>query len=106
MIARCTFFVALLATSSLALAQAAPPLPAPVADGVPAPADTQRAEHLHVEDAGSRVDEQRYGGETRHISVQSKSAAVPAYQVQPHAPYSRESGPGQTGPRTWTIVNF
>lgn len=100
---RHALLVALLAAVPAAWAQSAPPAPDDAAlaerDG------TQRMEHLHVEDAGSRIDEQRYGGETRSIDVQSK-AAVPAYQVQPRNPYSREAGPGRTGPRTWKVLDF
>lgn len=98
---RYAFLVALLSAGT-AWAQSAPP----AQDAVPAERDgTQRMEHLHVEDAGSRIDEQRYGGETRSINVQSKTA-VPAYQVQPHNPHSREAGPGRTGARTWKILDF
>ncbi|MCK9515329.1 MAG: hypothetical protein WCZ18_03040 [Ottowia sp.] len=101
---RHAFLVALLAAGSAAWAQSPPPAqePAPAAtarDG------TQRLEHLHVEDAGSRIDEERYGGETRSINVQPK-AAVPPYQVRPRDPYSREAGPGRTGERTWKILDF
>ena len=93
---------ALLSTSTAVWAQSAPPAQepsAPVRDG------TQRIEHLHVEDAGSRIDEQRYGGETRSINVQPKTD-VPPYQVQPTDPRNREAGPGRTGPRTWKILDF
>ncbi|MDO5289459.1 MAG: hypothetical protein Q4F13_07475 [Pseudomonadota bacterium] len=65
---------------------------------------TQRVEHITHEDAGSRVDEVRSGGETRHITVQPK-APVPAYDVLPPSSTgtSRETAPGGTGPRVWKI---
>lgn len=69
----------------------------------------QRSERLHTEDAGSRIDEERYGGQTRSITVQSKEAPVPPYQVRPAGAEgyrSREAGPGSTGPRTWKILDF
>lgn len=94
--------VALLAVGTTAWAQSAAPAP----DVAPAERDgTQRIEHLHIEDAGSRIDEERYGGETRSINVQPKTD-VPPYQVQPSDPHSREAGPGRTGPRTWKILDF
>ena len=98
------FLPALFAIATTAWAQQAPVTPVAAAD----PGDRgQRIEYLHTEDAGSRVDEQRYGGETRSIDVQSKSKAhVPPYQVQPYAPYSREAGPGRTGARTWKVLDF
>ncbi|MFT3779964.1 MAG: hypothetical protein QM772_17180 [Ottowia sp.] len=69
---------------------------------------TQRIEHIHVEDAGSRVDEVRAGGETQSITVQPK-ANVPAYDVQPAdvtRPSLPEAGPGGAGQRTWKILSF
>lgn len=95
--------LALCAASTTAWAQAAPPAQA---DAANTGERAQRIERLHTEDAGSRIDEQRYGGETRSIDVQSKQAKVPAYQVQPHNPRSRESGPGSTGARTWKVLSF
>lgn len=53
-----------------------------------------RVEHIHVEDAGARIDEIRVGGATQSISVQPKGN-MPAYQVAP-----------KTGERTWKILGF
>ncbi|MBT9507163.1 hypothetical protein [Rhodoferax sp.] len=54
----------------------------------------KRTERIRVEDAGSRIDEVRVGGETRSINVQPKGG-MPAYQIQP-----------ANGERTWKIVGF
>ena len=54
----------------------------------------QRTERIRVEDAGSRIDELRVGGETKSIVVQPKGG-MPAYQVQPGS-----------GERSWKIANF
>ena len=60
-----------------------------------APAKAQsRIEHIHVEDAGARIDEVRVGGETQSITVQPKDG-MPAYEVAP-----------KTGERTWKILGF
>ena len=66
---------------------------------------TQRVEHIRTEDAGSRVDEVRTGGETKSITVQPK-ANVPAYSVQPANPTNMgqgEAGPGAPGRRVWKV---
>jgi len=54
----------------------------------------KRTERIQIEDAGSRIEELRVGGETRSITVQPKGD-MPSYQVQP--------GSGQ---RSWTIAIF
>lgn len=53
-----------------------------------------RVEHIHVEDAGARIDEIRMGGDTQSITVQPKGG-MPAYQVAP-----------KTGERTWKVLGF
>ncbi len=95
---------------------------APLALGQPAPAPTgslardepvldrrtQRVEHIQHEDAGSRVDEVRVGGETRSITVKPK-AGVPAYDVQPadaSGAGNREAAPGGAGRRVWKLHQF
>ena len=112
-----TVFKALIAACGLSLLA-----PLAVAQTAPAPAagtvrdepvldrNTQRVEHIQHEDAGSRVNEVRVGGETRSITVQPK-ARVPSYYVQPTDPSgtragSREAGPGSTGPRVWKLHQF
>ena len=103
-----------------ALAQAPSPAPATVTTPSTVPAEpitredpvqydrkTQRVEHIRVEDAGSRVDEVRSGGETKSITVQPK-ASVPAYEVQPagSGAINHEGGPGSAGKRVWKVLNF
>ena len=111
-----TGFKALIATCGLsllgplALAQAPATKGAVVRDEPVMDRRTQRVEHIQHEDAGSRVDEVRVGGETRSISVQPKSG-VPAYDVRPADPSgtgasSREAGPGSAGPRVWKMLQF
>ena len=71
--------------------------------------DSRRIERITVEDAGSRVDELREGGETRKITVQPK-AQVPAYDVRPPdsgaGSRSRDGGSGNAGERSWKLLNF
>jgi len=56
----------------------------------------QRIERIVVEDAGSRVDELRVGGETKSITVQPKVGGdLPAYQVRPG-----------DGARVWNLGRF
>lgn len=71
----------------------------------------QKVERIRHEDAGSRIDEVRYGGQTQSIVVQPK-ADVPEYEVQP-APLSRarqgESREGLSstgGQRYWNVLRF
>ena len=96
--------------AALAHAQTAP-APADLSrDGPARDRTNQRVEHIQHEDAGSRVNELRVGGETKTIAVQPK-AGVPPYQVQPADPSgvgasSRESGPGSAGRRVWKLRDF
>ena len=68
-------------------------------------------QRIRTEDAGSRIDEVRVGGETQSITVQPK-ADVPAYEVLPSdatkgggtAPST--SGAGSTGKRVWNVLKF
>ncbi|MGB4361019.1 MAG: hypothetical protein WBJ19_11430 [Rhodoferax sp.] len=53
-----------------------------------------RVEHIHIEDAGARIDEVRVGGQTQSITVQPKDG-MPAYEVAP-----------KTGERTWKVLGF
>ena len=56
----------------------------------------QRIERIVVEDAGSRIDELRVGGETRSITVQPKvGGKLPAYEVRPN-----------NGTRVWNLGRF
>ena len=71
----------------------------------------QRTERIQVEDAGSRVDELRVGGQTQTISVQPKTGNMPGYEVQsPDGARSRAgSNSGAettTAPRVWNVLKF
>lgn len=71
----------------------------------------QRTERIHIEDAGSRVDELRVGGQTQTISVQPKTGNLPSYEVQ--SPDGARSRAGSnngaettTAPRVWNVLKF
>lgn len=89
-----------------AAAPALPPGTNPVSSR-PEPA----IQRIRTEDAGSRIDEVRVGGETQSITVQPKTN-VPAYEVLPSdatkgggtAPST--AGPGSTGKRVWNVLKF
>ncbi len=68
-------------------------------------------QRIRTEDAGSRIDEVRVGGETISISVQPKTGtALPAYEIKPSdtargaAPSSSRSD--TTGSRVWNVLKF
>jgi starvation-inducible outer membrane lipoprotein len=106
----CAATALLLAICSAASAQTAAPAPdAPRAGRSERP--QKATERLHTEDAGSRIDEVRVGGETQSITVQPKTGTnVPAYEVRPSdstkgsAPGSSSSG--TTGSRVWNVLKF
>jgi hypothetical protein len=89
-------------------AQTVPPPP------TSAPAEgrkNQRVERIHHEDAGVRIDELRYGGQTQSIVVQPK-ANVPEYEIQPtdlarSRPADHRDGMSSaTGQRVWNLFRF
>jgi hypothetical protein len=86
-------------------AQAQTPAPAPEASA--ATGIEQRAEHIRHEDALTRVDELRVGGQTRSITVQPKNGA-PAYEVTPasggHDPSAARND--STGKSRWRVLDF
>ena len=99
-----------------ALAQTAAPVAAQAPALEPGTNPTSRRpdpaiQRIRVEDAGSRIDELRVGGETQSITVQPKTN-VPAYEVLPSdatkgggtAPST--SGAGSTGKRVWNVLKF
>lgn len=71
----------------------------------------QRTEHIQVEDAGSRVNELRVGGQTRNISVQPKTGNMPSYEVQSpdgtgNRTGSQNGAETNTAPRVWNVLKF
>ncbi len=89
-----------LGTGPLWAQTAAPVAASPRTPQVEAPQNTQPSrsnqliERIRVENAEVRIDEVRFGGETRSISVMPKSG-FPAYDVKP-----------ATGERTWKVMGF
>jgi hypothetical protein len=99
----------LTALGGLAAAAAMAQQPAPPPrDVAPPPGGTeQKIERIRHEDAGSRIDELRVGGETKAITVQPKGDA-PAYQVPPE---SNNRNPASTdrersGSGGWNIFKY
>jgi len=88
-------FTLCLTAAGAACAQSATPLREANAPGKVATAPLEQlTERIRVEDAGSRIDELRVGGETKSIVVQPKGG-MPAYEIQPGS-----------GERSWKIANF
>ena len=102
-------FSALLACTALqAQTVAAPPLvqESPALE----PRKNQKVERIHHEDAGSIIDEVRYGGQTQSITVQPK-ADVPEYEIQPtdlarSRPTYRDGASSPQGQRVWNLFRF
>jgi hypothetical protein len=71
----------------------------------------QRIERMKHEDAGSRIDEVRVGGQAESITVKPKGGA-PAYSVDPanlgrSRPGDQRNGLSSAGGRTsWTVLPF
>jgi hypothetical protein len=95
-------------------AVAAQPAPAPplVQESQPLePRKNQRIERIRLEDAGSVIEEVRYGGQTQSITVQPK-ANVPEYEIQPtdlarSRPGDHRDGfSGAKGQRVWNVFKF
>ena len=119
-------FAALLTSTGWCAAQTAPqaaraasaePAAAPVsaepvpAGPVPAARGEQIIQRIRTEDAGSRIDEVRVGGQTQSITVQPKTGLkIPAYEVKPSdtangAAPSTSKG-DTTGSRVWNVLKF
>lgn len=89
------------------LAQTAPTAPPPT-ETAPLPAGQEKAmERITHEDALSRIDEVRVGGQTRSIGVQPKNGA-PAYEVAPlpAADTATEGQGGSSGRSRWRVFSF
>lgn len=76
------------------------------AAGAQQPGRQQRSERIRIEDAGSRIDELRVGGQTLRISVQPKGSALPGYEVQPRDGARSGGNDGNSGARVWTVLTF
>jgi hypothetical protein len=78
-----------------AIAVSVPAKAIPLERTVNAPSRTdQLIENIQVDSVSARIDEQRFGGETRSISVAPKGG-FPVYDVQP-----------ASGLRTWKVLGF
>ena len=64
--------------------------------------NNQTIERIRTEDAGSRIDELRVGGQTQSIVVQPKGD-MPAYEVRP---MDVRPGSNQGGARVWNFLRF
>jgi hypothetical protein len=73
----------------------------------PAARPDQQIERIRTQDAGSRIDELRVGGETQSITVQP-AANVPAYEVKPKDTSRAGSAAdkGTTGSSFWNVFKF
>ena len=72
----------------------------------------QKVERIEHEDAGSRIEERRYGGQTERITVQPKNG-MPEYEVDPGSgsyggrPGDTRDAPSSTGgQRRWNVLRF
>ncbi|MES2635251.1 MAG: hypothetical protein V4669_19955 [Pseudomonadota bacterium] len=100
---------ALLAPS--AWAQTAPAAPL-VSESQPLEArKNQKVERIRTEDAAVVIDEVRYAGETRSITVQPKGD-MPAYEIQPtdmgrsRPADNRDGMSNANGRRVWNVFSF
>ncbi|MDD5324702.1 MAG: hypothetical protein PHR71_05250 [Polaromonas sp.] len=94
-----------------AVAQTQAPAKEPAAAEAPMQAgrSNQTIQRIHIEDAGSRIDELRVGGQTEQIIVQPK-ANVPPYEIKP-AEGARGTAPAAAnsdtnGSRVWNVLKF
>lgn len=65
----------------------------------------QKTERITHEDAGSRIEELRVGGQTRSIEVQTNTN-VPGYRVEPIDPSRSQDGKTSSGKSSWRVLNF
>ena len=103
------FSLAAFAALPLAAAVAQPATPTQTAVQAGSARLDKKIERIRTEDAGSRIDELRVGGETQQITVQTKTGGA-AYEVKP-AEGARGSAPaaasGDTnGSRVWNVLRF
>ncbi|MDP1685782.1 hypothetical protein [Hydrogenophaga sp.] len=101
---------ALALVAGFVFASAAQSQTAPVEQPPQTASPRDRIERITNEDALTRIDEVRVGGETKSIDVQPKNGA-PAYQINPDSNGSAtgEVGgkrTGNAGRSSWRILNF
>lgn len=113
------FVLLALPLASACFAQDVAPTPTPpaqppaVAGAEPSPSGRpdRAIQRIRTEDAGSRIDEVRVGGETQSITVQPKTGSkLPAYEVKP-SDSTRGSPPSPSsndtnGSRVWNVLKF
>ena len=105
--------IALPVTTAAIAQTAAAPVQPKLVDTVPAkPARPDQAiQRIRTEDAGTRIDEVRVGGETQSITVQPKTGNnTPAYEVKP-PDSAKGNAPSQSngdtnGSRVWNVLKF
>ncbi|WP_421954647.1 hypothetical protein [Polaromonas sp.] len=115
---RATLMAALLALplATVCVAQTVPSALAVTPEAAAAPVvrparPDQTIERIRTEDAGTRIDEVRVGGETQSITVQPKTGNnLPAYEVKP-SDSTRGSAPSSSsndtnGARVWNVLKF
>ncbi|MDQ7743978.1 hypothetical protein [Hydrogenophaga pseudoflava] len=95
-----------LAASLPAWAQTGTPAPTPVEQPRLPAGEAQVIERITHEDAGSRIDEVRIGGQTRSIDVQPKNGS-PAYEIAPQRGAELPTeGQGSSGRSRWRLLSF
>ena len=103
---RHTALISVLLACALSAAQAQAPADNPV-DG----RRNQKIQRIVLEDAGNRIEELRYGGQTQSITVQPRGD-MPAYEVEPanlsrsRPADQREGLSGAGGQRSWNVLRF
>ncbi|MDB5963600.1 MAG: hypothetical protein JWQ72_100 [Polaromonas sp.] len=114
---RAVTVLALLAlfVANACFAQGATTPPAAPVENAAAPPSQGRpdkaVQRIRTEDAGSRIDEVRVGGETQSITVQPKTGGkMPEYEVRP-SDGTRGSAPSSSstdtnGARVWNVLKF
>ncbi len=99
--------LALSAALSLPAQAQTAPVPQPPTEAPAAPPRDQRIQRIQHEDALTRVDELRVGGETRSITVSPKNGA-PAYEIAPTpgGENPADARNGSAGKSRWQLLNF
>lgn len=112
---KATVFTCLFAVPSLCAAQTPPAAAGSAIAPIAQPAQPSRGDQvirkIRIEDAGSRIDEVRVGGQTQSITVQPKTGLnVPAYEIKP-SDTGRGAAPSSSngdtaGSRVWNVLKF